>query len=147
MTNNDSMFATPTFTPTTLTFTSATAQTSSFVVLASQAAAAQLVKPDLHQHPSGKVPWYAAGSGATLACVLLITLPRRRRWGALLVVVFSVAALTAVGCGAGNTSNTGGGGGGGGGTTTPAAAGTYTFTITAVSGTLVHSTQVTVTVP
>jgi subtilase family serine protease len=149
MTNNDGMVATPTFAPTTLTFTSATAQTTSFVVQASQTvAAARLVKPDLHQHPAGRAPWYAAGSGATLACVLLITLPRRRRWGALLVVVFSVAALTAVGCGAGNTSNTGGGGGGGGGgTTTPAAAGTYTFTITAVSGTLVHSTQATVTVP
>jgi subtilase family serine protease len=148
MTNNDSMIATPTFTPATLTFTSATAQTSSFVVQASQASAAQLMKPDLHQRPSSRAPWYAAGSGATLACVLLITLPRRRRWPALLAFVLSVAALSAVGCG-GNTSTTGGGGGGGGGggtVTTPASPGVYTFTITAVSGTLVHSTQVTVTV-
>ncbi|MGH9596219.1 MAG: hypothetical protein ACRD3K_05425, partial [Edaphobacter sp.] len=68
--------------------------------------------------------------------------------GALLAAVLSIALFTAAGCG-GNTSTTGGGGGGGGGgsTTTPASAGTYTFTITAVSGTLVHSTQVTVIVP
>jgi hypothetical protein len=146
-TNNDSMIATPTFTPTTLTFTSASAQTTSFVVKASQTTA-QLVRPELHQDPAGRTPWYAAGSGATLACVLLITLPRRRRWAALLAVVFSAAALTVVGCG-GNTSNTGGGGGGGGGgpTTMNAQPGTYTFTITAVSGTLLHSTQVTVIVP
>jgi hypothetical protein len=141
------MIATPTFTPTTLTFTSASARTTSFVVKASQTTA-QLVRPELHQDPAGRTPWYAAGSGATLACVLLITLPRRRRWAALLAVVFSAAALTVVGCG-GNTSNTGGGGGGGGGgpTTMNAQPGTYTFTITAVSGTLLHSTQVTVIVP
>jgi hypothetical protein len=80
--------------------------------------------------------------------VLLLTFPRRRRWGALLALLISVAALTAVGCG-GNTSNSGGTGGSGGTTptTTNASAGTYTFTITAVSGSLVHSTQVTVTVP
>jgi hypothetical protein len=65
----------------------------------------------------------------------------------LLAVLISIAALSAAGCG-GNTSTTGGGGsGGGGGGTTPAAAGTYTFTITAVSGTLVHSTQATIIVP
>jgi hypothetical protein len=120
-------------------------------VKAFQTTTAQLVKPGLtplHQRPSGKTPWYAAGSGATLACVLLLRFPRRRRWGALLALLISVAAISAVGCG-GNTSTTGGGGGGGGGTTptTNASPGTYTFTITAVSGTLVHSTQVTVTVP
>jgi ABC-type oligopeptide transport system substrate-binding subunit len=77
--------------------------------------------------------------------MLLLTLPRRRRWTALLAAVLSVAALTVVGCS--NTSTTGG-------TTptnptnptTPTAAGTYTYTITGVSGGLVHSTQVTVTV-
>jgi subtilase family serine protease len=102
-----------------------------------------------HQRPTSRTPWYTAGSGATLACMLLLTFPRRRRWGALLAVLISIAALTAVGCG-GNTSNSGGTGGGGGGTTpttTNAQPGTYTFTITAVSGNLVHSTQVTVNVP
>jgi Pro-kumamolisin, activation domain/Bacterial Ig-like domain (group 3) len=151
-TNNDGMAATTTFTPASLTVGS-TAVTTSLVIKASQTTTAQLSKPALIPHsriPSGKAPWYAAGSGASLACLLLITLPRRRRWGALLAAVISVAALTAVGCG-GNTSTTGGTGGGGGGgtgtTITNASSGTYTFTITAVSGTLVHSTQVTVTVP
>jgi hypothetical protein len=82
--------------------------------------------------------------------MILLVAPRRRRWSALLMAVLSVAALTIVGCG-GNTSTTGGTGGGGGGgtgtTTTVAQAGTYTFTVTGVSGSLVHSAQVTVTVP
>jgi hypothetical protein len=147
-TNNDGMAATTSFSPVSPVSITSGAVTTSFVVKAFQTTTAQLVKPGLtplHQRPSGKTPWYAAGSGATLACVLLLRFPRRRRWGALLALLISVAAISAVGCG-GNTSTTGGGGGG----TTPttnASPGTYTFTITAVSGTLVHSTQVTVTVP
>ena len=151
VTNNDGMTATPTFSPASVPITSASAGTTSFVVKAF--GTTSQFKPGLRpfeQHPSGKTPWYAAGSGATLACVLLFLRPRRRRWGALLAVLISAAALTIAGCG-GNTSttggSTGGGGGGTGGGTANATAGTYTFTITAVSGTLVHSTQVTVTVP
>jgi subtilase family serine protease len=148
-TNNDGMTATPSFSVMPVNITSTSAVTTSFVVKA-LATGAQLIKPGLapsQQHPSGKTPWYAAGSGATLACVLMLVFPRRRRWGALLAVLISVAALTAVGCG-GNTSTTGGGGGGGGGGgTTSATPGAYTFTITAVSGSLVHSTQVTINVP
>jgi subtilase family serine protease len=148
--NNDGMTATPTFTPATVNIISG-ALTTSFVVRASQTTT-ELNRPNLFPHftkPSGRTPWYAAGSGATLACMLLLTFPRRRRSGALLAVLISLGAITAVGCGASNTSNTGGGGGGGGGgtTTTNATPGTYTFTITAVSGSLVHSTQVTVNVP
>ncbi|MEO6805109.1 MAG: protease pro-enzyme activation domain-containing protein [Edaphobacter sp.] len=145
-TNNDGLTGTATFTPPTVNVTTG-AVTTSLVVQAFQTTTAQLTRPGLKpQHPSGKVPWYAAGSGATLACMLLFLRPRRRRWGALLAAVLSIALFTAAGCG-GNTSTTSGGGGGGGGsTTTPASAGTYTFTITAVSGTLVHSTQVTVVV-
>lgn len=148
VTNNDSMAATTTFSPTSLNITSSAGVTTSFVVTAFQSSTAHLGKPGLKptdQHPSGKAPWYVAGSGATLACLFLFTFPRRRRWGALLAVLISAAALAAVGCG-GNTSTTGGGGGGGGGNTN-AQAGTYTFTVTAASGSLVHSTQVTVTVP
>jgi hypothetical protein len=78
--------------------------------------------------------------------MLLLTVPRRRRWAGLLAMVLSLAVFTAVGCG-GNTSTTGGSGGGSGtGGTTNAQRGTYTFTITAVAGSLVHSAQVTVTV-
>jgi hypothetical protein len=78
--------------------------------------------------------------------MLLLTLPRRRRWAGLLAVFLSIGALTAVGCG-GNTSTSGGSSGGGTSGTTNAQSGTYTFTITAVSGSLVHSAQVTVKVP
>jgi subtilase family serine protease len=147
-TNNDAMTSTTAFTPTSVNITSG-ALTTSFVVQAFGIPSANLLKPSLGPaHPSSKSPWYTAASGATLAGLLLFTLPRRRRWGSLLILVLSAAALTAVGCGS-SSSNTGGGGGGGGGgsQTSPAAAGTYTFTITAVSGSTVHSTQVTVTVP
>jgi hypothetical protein len=147
-TNNNSGSFTPSFSVTPVNITSASGVTTSFIVKASVTTAA-LTKPILtpfQHHPSGRTPWYAAGSGATLACMLLLTLPRRRRWAGLLAVVLSMAALTAVGCG-GNTSNTGGSGSGGGSKTTNAQPGHYTFTITGVSGTLVHSSQVTVNVP
>jgi subtilase family serine protease len=150
-TNNDAMISTTAFTPTSVNITSG-ALTTSFVVQAFGTTTANLLRPSLapaHQHPSGKTPWYTAASGATLAGLLLFTLPRRRRWSGLLILFLSAAALTAVGCGS-SSSNTGGGGGGGGGGGSPtsnATAGTYTFTITAVSGSTVHSTQVTVTVP
>ncbi|HTC74082.1 MAG TPA: protease pro-enzyme activation domain-containing protein [Edaphobacter sp.] len=139
---------TPSFSVTPVNITTAAGVTTSFIVKASQTTA-QLTQPALtpfQHHPSGRTPWYAAGTGATLACMLLFTLPRRRRWAGLLAVILSLAALTAVGCG-GNTSTTGGGTGGGTGGTTNAKSGTYSFTITAVSGTLVHSAQVTVNVP
>ena len=97
------------------------------------------------RHPSQHIPGYAAGSGATLACALLFVAPRRRRWGALLAVVVSVSAFAASGCGSASSS------GGSSSTTTPpvvtnATPGTYNVTITAVAGTLVHSTVVTLTV-
>ncbi len=146
------MIATTNFSVSPVTISSSAGVTTSFVVQASQPTMANGIKPGLMtpgQHPSGRTPWYAAGSGATVACLLLLTLPRRRRWGALLVAVLSVAALTVAGCGS-NSSTTGGGGTGGGGTTpgNNAAPGTYTFTITATTNTgLVHSTQVAYTVP
>jgi subtilase family serine protease len=150
--NNDGMAATTAFTPTSINITSAAGSTS-FVVQAFGTAAAKLIKPSLqpaHQRPSRMTPWYAAGSGATLACLLVITLPRRRRWSSLLILMLSAAALTVVGCGS-SSSNIGGSGGGGGGSggggVSNAQPGTYTFTITAVSGSTAHSTQLTVTVP
>jgi subtilase family serine protease len=145
-TNNDGMISTSAFTPASVNVTTG-AITSSFVIKAFTTTAQSVRPATLPTRPQGKTPWYAAASGATLAGLMLFTLPRRRRWSGLLILMLSAAALTAVGCGS-SSSNTGGGGGGGG--TTPqtnAQAGTYTFTITAVSGSTVHSTQLTVTVP
>jgi hypothetical protein len=45
-----------------------------------------------HPPVTGKPLWYT-GSGAALACVVLLMVPRRRRMGALLGVAFSVVAL------------------------------------------------------
>ena len=151
VTNDNGMIATTSFTISPVSIASGSAGSTSFVVVASQPKTTAMLRkgagPDSGRHPAGRVPWYAAGSGATLACMVLLGLPRRRRWTGLLAVLLSVAAFGVVGCS--NTSNTGG-------TptnpTTPtvtvAAAGTYTFTITGVAtGGLVHSAQVTVTVP
>jgi len=150
--NDSNMVATTNFTVTPVNITSAAGVSTSFVVVASQTKTSGALRPGPGRpsdRPAGEVPWYAAGSGATLACVLLFTLPRRRRWAGLLVMVLSIAAFSATGCS--NTSNTGGNTGGSGGTTptvTNATAGTYAFTITGIaSGGLVHSTVVTVTVP
>jgi len=151
-TNQDGMAATTSFSVSPVSITTSSGVTTAFVVQASQATTAKLIRPGLKpsgQYPSGRVPWYIAGSGATFAGLFLLTLPRRRRWNALLVVVLSAAALTTFGCGGSSTSNTGGGGSGGGGTTpvNDAVPGTYTFTITATTSTgLVHSIQAAYTV-
>lgn len=80
---------------------------------------------------SGKSRWYVAGSGATLACLFLLVLPRRRRWGALLAILLSVGAIGASGCGSGGTLPTDA---------------TYNVTITATAaGNLSHAAAVKVT--
>ena len=89
-------------------------------------------------------PWYAAVSGAAVACLLLLTLPRKRRLGGLLLVALSIALISgATGCG-GSSSSTG--------TTTTTTTnvdvGTYTETVvgtyTSSSGQVTtHSTTIT----
>ena len=55
--------------------------------------------------PSSNRPWTAAGSGITLACLLILVLPRRRRLGGLLLLAFSVALIAGVsGCGSSQSS-------------------------------------------
>ncbi len=150
---DSSLAASYTFTPTTVIISSTTNATTSFVLSAftSQAQTGNgLVKlgtsaknspPALPRHP-----WYMAGSGATLASLLLLVVPRRRRWGALLAAILSVAALGAVGCGSssnsGTPTNTT--------TTTFATPGTYTVRVNAFAttstGTVAHSTTITFTV-
>ena len=74
------------------------------------------------------------------AVMLMIGIPsRRRRWMSMFVLLWIVAAAGAIGCGGGgsgssSTSTT---------PTTPATtAGSYTFTVTATSGTLTASTTI-----
>jgi len=149
-TNNDGMVATPSFSVSPVSITTSAGVTTSFVVVASApTTAARSIRPGLRpsgRGPAGRMPWYAAGSGATLAGLCLLMLPRRRRWGALLAAMITISALTAVGCGS-NTSTTGGGGTTPPAGTTNASQGIYTFTVTAISGTLVHSAQISYNVP
>ncbi|MCL2660305.1 MAG: S53 family peptidase [Acidobacteriaceae bacterium] len=93
-------------------------------------------------------PWMLAGSGASLACVLLLAVPRRRRWSALLALMISVAAASAYGCGGGSSGSSPGcvTNCGGGTTKTNAKPGAYMVTVTAKSGSLVQMLPITFTV-
>jgi hypothetical protein len=83
---------------------------------------------------NNKAPWLPFG-GAALACVLLFGIPaRRRRWQRMLGMVLLLAALTAgvLGCTAPLSGGT--------------APGTYTITVTGVSGTTTAMGTVTLNV-
>ncbi|HEU5339927.1 Ig-like domain repeat protein, partial [Edaphobacter sp.] len=122
---------------------SSSAGTSSFVLTAKVTTTNGALKKPAAPFGSGRTPWYAAGSGATLACLIFFLVPRKRRWGALLALMLSVAAIGASGCGNNTVTAPGGGGGGGGTTTSNAQPGTYNITVTATSGNLVHSVVLT----
>lgn len=85
-------------------------------------------------------PWFAAG-GTALACLLFFAVPSARRWRSrlLLLVLFGAMATGLVACGSKSTSTCNvilpG--------TTP---GTYTITVTGVSGTTKETTTVSLTV-
>lgn len=54
----------------------------------------------LARQSTGKTPWYAAGSGVTIASLLLLVLPRKRRLGGLLVMALAIALVGGItGCG------------------------------------------------
>ncbi|HEV2327092.1 MAG TPA: Ig-like domain-containing protein, partial [Terracidiphilus sp.] len=89
--------------------------------------------------------WSTAGSGLIFACALFFWIPKKRRsWLTMFVLLVFLGSMAGMACGGGGGSGGGGGGGGGGnpGTT----AGTYTVTVTGTSGTLNHTTTVTLTV-
>jgi subtilase family serine protease len=81
--------------------------------------------------------WISAG-GAALAGLLLLWIPRRRRWRTFLGLVALLVALTGgvVSCGSGNGSVSGGGGSSSNSGTT---LGTYIITVTGTSGSLTSS--------
>ncbi len=84
---------------------------------------------------------FEAAGGTALACILMFTIPARRKgWRAILsLIAFAIAISGAIGCGGGGSS---GGGGNTGGTT----AGAYVFTVTGTSGSSTNTTSVTVTI-
>jgi hypothetical protein len=93
------------------------------------------------------------GGGTVLAGLLLLGFPaRRRRWMAMMVLLWIAMAGGAIGCGGGSSSNSGSGGSsiGSSGSSVPATtAGTYTFALTGVDSAnsdVTTSTSVAVTV-
>ena len=93
--------------------------------------------------PSTASPWYFAGGGS-LACILLIGLPRRRKWQMMVGIAGLLVAF-----GAGLSACSGGGGGGqssGGTTNSGTTPGTYILTVNPTSGLVTASNSITLTV-
>jgi len=133
----------PTLSPgsATVTISGSAAATAIFTVSTTAANSASI------DPRSSRPPWWFATGGATLACILFIGIPARRRsWltmtCVLLVLLVSFSGIVACGGNGGN----GGSGGGGGGGTSGTTAGTYTLTITGTSGTITSTGTVTLTV-
>lgn len=130
---------------------SATAQTTTLTLQAYQTNAKTgngLYKNGSLSRTGLHLPWSAAGSGAAMAGLLCLLVPRRRRIGSILAVVLTAAAISAAGCSSSSTLASGGGGGTP--VTTNATPGLYTVTVTAVAstpaGNVVHSANVTLQV-
>jgi large repetitive protein len=87
-----------------------------------------------------RVPW-AQASGAALACIVLLIAPMRRRWLTLLAWVVLFVAVGGVGCGGSGSMSSSGPPPNQG--TSP---GTYTVTITGVSGSMTETGTVALTV-
>lgn len=88
------------------------------------------------------IPWYATG-GATLACILILGIPaRRRRWRSLFGIALLLVPLVGGIASCGGSSSGNGGGTGSPGTTT----GSYTITVTGTLGSTAHTTTVNLTV-
>jgi hypothetical protein len=121
--------------PTSVTLSGTTAQTSTLTVATTASSSAE--------NHMKKLFWPSTG-GTALALIFLFCAPRRRRnWPAMLGLLVLFVSFGAMGCGGGGGSGGGGGGGGGGGnsgTTT----GSYSITVTGTSG-LISATVGTVT--
>jgi trimeric autotransporter adhesin len=104
--------------------------TATLTVSTSAATSASLANP---KRPG--VPWYTGG--ATLACVLLLGIPKQRRSRRTILAMLVILLLTSsiLGCG--------GGGGKGNPGSTP---GAYTITVTGTSGSTTATTTITLTV-
>jgi hypothetical protein len=111
--------------PATVTVTNENPQTTTLTVTTTAASA---------MNEQMRLLWHGA-AGAVLACVVLLFAPARRRsWLAVMGWMVLFVAVTGIGCGGGGKMSSGGGGGGGGQTNPGTTPGTYTVTITGVSG-------------
>jgi hypothetical protein len=102
--------------------------------------ASRLVRPvGPPSTPIQRIPVLAVGVAFALALMLLLVPARRRRGTAVFGVILFAVAIAAASCG--------GGGGGGGGNSNPGTqTGPYQVTVTATSGSLTHTTVVTLSV-
>jgi len=90
---------------TTLTLSGITASLHLPSVPGSSSSGTMLAQQNPGRNPFSNHPWTNAGSGLTLAGLLLLVLPRRRRLGGLLLVALSVALTAGVtGCGSSQSS-------------------------------------------
>jgi hypothetical protein len=81
--------------------------------------------------------WLAAGGGVSLACVVLLILPKRRwRNTALSVLAILAIAFTVIGCGGGSAKTDPG-----------TAKGAYTVVVTGIAGSGTSAYQTSVNVP
>ncbi|HEX4310944.1 MAG TPA: protease pro-enzyme activation domain-containing protein [Acidobacteriaceae bacterium] len=130
--------------------------------LTSSATAGLDLRSAPRNHQSGRHSLYLTGEGAVFACVLLLTIPAKRRAfrNMLGVLLFACIIGFGVGCGGGSSSSGGGGGGvgggGGGGTgvsptntsvavtltvtaSGSATAGNYAVSVTGSAGSQIHT--------
>jgi subtilase family serine protease len=100
--------------------------------------------PTADARPRGRMGWLTGSGGAFFAGFFMIGLPsRRRRWMAIVGLLFSVCLAVGVGCGGGSSSSSGGGGA----QTDPGTpANTYTVVVTGTSGGITTTANVAVTV-
>lgn len=151
-TSTGSISATYSVTPQTVTINSSTASAITIYTIQAyvSSSTSNLRSSGLRlasTHTSGlRAPWYAAGSGAVFAGLLLFSLPRRRRWIGLFAVLVSVGILSSAGCGGSSTTSTTSSSG-----QTNTATGSYPVSLiatgTTTSGTTVtHNAMITVNV-
>ncbi len=124
-----------TFTPNPVVIGTANG-TGTTVLTITTATALSLGNAQAATRPSAS-PWIATGSGIALAGILVLVLPRRRRFIGALVAVISVGMLAGSGCGSGTAPAQ---------VVVGAAPGTYALTVTAIgtSGTTVVSHTATI---
>jgi subtilase family serine protease len=134
-TTSSSLNATYSFSATPITISS-TASGTTTLTLSAYVANARVGSGKLRLIPAGSAlltaptvghgEWYV-GSGAALACVFLLIVPKRRRWTGLFAGVLALGAIASMtGCGDSNSTVPG---------TTAAAPGTYTVDVTATGTT------------